>query len=34
VFLLLMLFARKLTFLTRTKLCWLISLNFAYSYTC
>jgi hypothetical protein len=33
VFLLLMLFARKLRLLTRTKLRLLISLNFAYSYT-
>jgi hypothetical protein len=34
VFLLLELYVRKLTFLTRTKLRLLISLNFTYSYTC
>jgi hypothetical protein len=34
VSLLLMLFTRKLTFLTRIKLHLLISLNFAYTYTC
>jgi hypothetical protein len=34
VFLLLMLYARKLKFLIRTKLRLLISFNFAYFYTC
>jgi hypothetical protein len=34
VFMLLMLLARKLTFLIRIKLRWLISHNFAYVYTC
>jgi hypothetical protein len=34
VFLLLMLYARKLTFLIRTKLRLLIYFNFAYFYTC
>jgi hypothetical protein len=34
VFLLLVLYVRKFTFLTRTTLRLLISLNFTYSYTC
>jgi hypothetical protein len=34
VFPMLRLYVRKLTFLTRTKLRLLISLNFTYSYTC